>query len=433
MLSFTPLLVSVSIAASSIDEVIRAHESNMACAVRISTTVSTGTVSSITTTEIWTDGFSQWRVWIVGEKGPTYKIFSNDKTIQFLDIKSNRYIESPFIKGGSVYDNIISVAGGIDPIAQIYLDARIGVRRFLRLFGDFQFTGVSGFPGEFEIVSPTLNARLKTFLKSKLIESLEMKSDQTTVKWVISSPELGLAQGISSVLPKDASKVNSFALIAEPTKTDSPQTDQLMSRSRTAYDAIQTAIISSKATLWTPAGNQIRTSSCSWERGKRIRFEVATDKPSSSFVASFDGKLITGFDRVKSKAFQGTATAKNVSKQLDMMGAQYEPMVICFIKGYNYWDRLIPAGANIKLIKTSAMVGKDKCRVTISTTSDGWTATIYIRESDFLIAKIERLLQPGMNTMYKESVTYTYQSINKPLPPSTWLLSIPKGIQIWKL
>lgn len=433
MVALASLLLTTSHSEISFDEVIRAHEAVMSCAVRISTTATSSSGSSTTVTEIWTDGFSQSRIWIRDERGPLYKIFSNDKSIQLLEVKSNRYIESPVIKGASVYENIISVAGGIDPISQIYLDAKIGMRRFLALFGKFEFEPNIDSQGEFRIKSPDLNVSAKCNLKTKLLESLDMTLGQSTVKWVISEPEIGMAQGLSSKLPSDASKVNNFSLIAEPTKTDSKETDKLMALSRTAYDRILTANISSRAQLWSPGGNQIRTSHCFWERGKKIRFDVVTDKPKTSFEASFDGKILRGIDRTKPMAFEANASAKEISKYLDSMNAQYEPMVICFIKGFNFWDRLIPAGASVKQAKEVSMVGTDKCKVIISTTSDGWTATIFVREKDHLIAKIERLLQPSSDTLYKETVTYNYQSINKGLPQAAWKLMIPPGVPVKKL
>ncbi len=411
-------------------DTIRAHESNNVNAVRITATAISKESSSTTYTEIWTDGFAKARVWIRDANGPTYKIYSDYKTIQLLEVRSNRFVEATFVPGVSMYENIVSSVGGIDPLAQIYLDSKVGIQRFLLMFGKFEFVPTQTVPGEFRITSPEFNVRLLANAKDKLIDSIEIKSKDSTLLWQIGVPEFSLAQGLSQELPKDASKVQNFAVLSEPTKSDNPNTDKLIAKSRTAYDSMKSVHVVSKAVLWSPSGNQVRNSKCWWDRGNRIRFEVSTDKPFTSFSSSFDGKKLVGIDSAKSIAYTSIATSKNISKRLDLMGAQYEPMVVCFMKGFNFWDRLVPSGSNIKTAKDFAMVGKEKCNVIIATTVDGWTATIYIRQSDFLIGKIERLLQPSTTTLYKETVTYDYSQLNKPLPASTWQLKIPTNFKV---
>jgi len=431
----------------ALEHVYRAHESLNECAIRVTVEAKSDLGSTSFEYELWRSAEGEFRIDLntpIEGGAIKFTIFGDAKRVLIYSPQDNQYHELPRDPNDSLMNHVTRLLGGGDPFMEVYLEPKGGLKKFLGNFIGIKPFRISEdkadeqvFTTESERPERELKLSLRTDSKTNLLKSFQLEVGKNLgAQWTVFPNPVPTEKALQFEIPKDAKRIEpktepvKIEVGPQPIKIESEEARAVIERSRKAYAEMRSVYFHSVARLTSEGSTQTRFTNCWWEKDGRLRYAVSIQKSLRSFEAFYDNKTLTAYYRTRKQAYRGEVSRKHLMGKLDSVDAEFEPLVISLIKGENYWERFESPGAIFRLLPEPVTIENEICNVIEAKTTESFKASIYIRQKDGFILRIDRNLEVGKVVPYQETVTYEYKYINKPIPSSAWTMNIQKGVKV---
>lgn len=353
-----------------------------------------------------------------------------ENRIRIYDPIGNRYRDVDPLPNLTAFENLQYAFGQTDSLLRIYIEGSKGVDAYLKQFGELHFEKASSPQGRLIIQSKLESESERALLiitceENGFIREIQLKLDERFgASWKIQESSLSTAEALPFEVPIDARNVGRQE--EPPSIIENEETQRTIDQSIFAYENLKSVTFYSKAQLFTQEGESIRQANFWWERDKRFRFAVTTDRPDRSFAALYKENSLQGWNRTEQTSFSGTVDMNSVVRVLEYNGATFEPMILAILDKQMIWKRFQTPGSRLRKISERVVDG-ELCEVIETKMSSGWNAKIFVRNKDGLIARIDRELVEDNQVLYSEIVSYRYNIINGKIPETVWKLNVPNN------
>lgn len=345
---------------------------------------------------------------------------ADGNSVTAYDPKTNRIAKWPSAENATL--DAGAALGQLDPAMSVWLSNKNGVRTFLERFGKIIWEEPKRIEGRFTLVGSFEGGKLSVEANESdyKIREVKMESEQGSARWIVAPAPLNLYEALAFRAPAHAISVKSLKEPISRMHFASEDARRVVDASKSAYGALKSVVFSSKTFVFTNGGDSRKLANFAWIKGGNFRLSVTSSNPNRSFVSLYNKNTLAANDRLSGKSFKSTVERKQIMPVLEKLGAVFEPMALAILREENFWRRFEQSETLVRLTGETPEISGVTCDVVEVKTDDGWTAKVFIRRTDGLIARLERALDAPV---YSETSMYEYYVVNGPIPPSNWILN----------
>lgn len=339
-------------------------------------------------------------------------IVSDGSTISAYDQVTNLVVRKDYSASLSRVQNLARVFGQTDILMGVFLEPKHGLEDLIRGLGSPSFQKVENEDDVLKSQAITLVADKRSHLLKRVV----LSSGAQSAEWIISPAEISAQSALSYRVPDGAREVSNLKDKPSTIAYDSPETKQIVERSKKSYSALSSLAFTSQAFIFSGGSESKRQTECWWVRGGNFRYKITNERPAQAISVLYTKNTLIAWDRHKNQLLKDAVPRNRIFSAIDKLRAPIEPLVLALLKSQDYWKQFETSDAKARLLPEKTKISGQDCRAVEMQFSGGWSATIHVRESDGLIARIDRSGAGG----FSETVLYQYSVINGPIAASVW-------------